>query len=68
MLNKFMQFAEATTLAELMPDFSYKNQRMLSHFLRTQYLFFAIVSIVSCAIMPLKLLVSVWKEVNKRGN
>ena len=66
-LNDFTLYAEEYGLQAFMADLAHKDQWPLVKYIRTEYLFFAVGSIITAVIFPFRLLISVWRNVNRKG-
>ena len=65
MLSKFAVFVDTFALAEFMTDLPYKERVFLSKLFKNQYVFFAVGAILASFVLPIRLIVSVWREVNR---
>ena len=66
MLNAFTTFCDEVPLADLMPDMSIDQMRFTTDYIRTEYVFVGVAAIVASIIFPFRLLVSIWREVNRK--
>jgi len=52
-------------ISSIMEELSFKSQKNLGLYIRTQMIFFWVAAFLSNGLMPFRMLVSIWKRVNK---
>ena len=65
-LNGFTTFIDEMPMADLMPELDYERQKFFSQYIRIEYIAVCVVAIAASIILPFKLLVSIWREVNRK--
>ena len=65
MLNSFMAFIDEVALADIMKDLSYERQVFLTKYIRIEFVASGVMAIIAAIVFPFKLLISIWKEVNR---
>ena len=66
-LNAFTLFSEEYGLQSFMEDLPHKAQWPLTKYIRTEFIFFAVGSIITAILFPLRLIVSIWRGINRQG-
>lgn len=66
MMNQFNTFMDEMPLADLMMDMPYEEQRFYAQYIKVEYVAVAVTAVVGSILLPFRLLVSVWREVNNR--
>lgn len=66
LLNGFTTFADEMPLADLMEHLPFSQQHFLSRYIKVEFIASAVVAISLAIIFPFRMLVSVWREVNRR--
>ena len=64
-LYDFQAFSDEIGINTLMPDLSYEAQANLSRYIRTEIVLFWSAAFVSNLFMPVRMIVSLWREINK---
>ena len=65
-LNIFQTFLDEEGINSLLNELPYAKQRGLSRYIHSEMLLFGIGSIITSALMPVILIVSIWKKRNRR--
>lgn len=65
MLNSFTTYIDEVALADLMTEIPYEKQMLLTKYIRIEFIASGVMAIVSAIILPFKLLISIWREVNR---
>ncbi len=65
MLNSFTAYIDEIALADLMLELPYEEQKFLIRYIRIEYVTVGVTAIVAAIILPFKLMISVWREVNR---
>ena len=66
MLNGFTTFADEMPLADMMQDVPYERQLFLARYIKIEYVAVAVMAISAGIILPFRLLISIWREVNRK--
>jgi hypothetical protein len=66
MLNVFTRYIDEMPLAELMDHLSFEEQSALARYIKVEYVTSAVVTLTAAIIFPIRMLVSIWREVNQR--
>ena len=64
-LYDFQALYDERGISSIMDNLSFKQQKNLGLYIRSQMIFFWAAAFISNAIMPFRMLVSIWKRVNK---
>ena len=65
MLNQFTTYIDEVPLADLMTNLSYDRQLFLTRYIRVEFIAWGVMAIVGAIILPFKLIISIWREVNR---
>lgn len=68
MLNGFTTFADEMPLADIMKDLPYERQLTMARYIKIEYVSVAVMAIAAGIIFPFRLLVSIWREVNRKDD
>ena len=66
-LNQFTTYIDENAIADFMDHLSFEKQQFLTNYVRMEFVTVAVMAIAGAIALPFRLLVSIWKEVNKRG-
>ncbi len=66
LLNGFTTYIDEIPLGDLMQDIPFEEQRTLSNYIRIEYVTMSVMAIIAALIFPFRLLVNIWREVNRR--
>lgn len=61
----FQAFSDEEGLKSIMGNLSNKKQEQLSIYIRTEMVLFWVAAFISNALLPFRMLVSIWKKINK---
>lgn len=64
-LNRFTQVIDESPLEESFLHLPFKQQLFMADYFKHEYLFFATACVILCAIMPIHLLINIWKTYNR---
>lgn len=64
-LYDFQALYDEEGIGSIMTDIPFKSQKNMSMYIRAQMIFFWVAAFVSNILMPFRMLVSIWKRVNK---
>ncbi len=63
----FQTFMDEHSMSEIMPDLSYNQQVSLNRFIKIQMVFFFTAAVISGGLFVLRMMVSMWIQVNEKG-
>lgn len=63
----FQTFMDEHTMSEIMPNLSYQKQVSLNNFIKFQMVFFFTATVISGTLFVLRMMVSLWRQVNEKG-
>lgn len=66
LLSRFTLFMDEQSLTEMCISCAHDTQMTLANYVRIEYLLFGVMAIAAAILLPLKLLRSVWREINRR--
>jgi len=61
----FQSFSDEAGLTSLVPDMAYKDQLWICKYIRVEFVFFFAAAFISNFMMPFRMIVSLWREINK---
>jgi hypothetical protein len=64
-LYDFQALYDEYGIASIMEELPFKTQKTMGLYIRTQMIFFWAAAFISNAMMPFRMLISIWKRVNK---
>ena len=64
-LNRFTQVVDEAPLEESFLHLPFRQQLFMADYIKHEYLFFATACVILCIIMPVHILINIWKEVNR---
>lgn len=64
-IGEFQAFYDEEGIHSIMNDLPYRSQRSLSSFIRNEMIFFWTAAMASNILLPVRMIVSIWREVNK---
>lgn len=66
MLNAFTTFCDEVALGDIMPHLAFEDQKFYTKYIRIEYIAIAVTAIAGSMILPIRLLINIWKQVNNR--
>lgn len=64
-LNEFIDFYNNNGIYYSLEDFSLDKQEFLGNYIFRQFIFFAAFTMITCIVIPFRMLISVWRVYNK---
>lgn len=62
---EFQSYSDEQGLSAMMTDLPYKAQLRLSKYIHVEMVFFFAAAMISTVLMPFRMLISIWREINK---
>ncbi|MBT8189099.1 MAG: hypothetical protein HKN67_03845 [Saprospiraceae bacterium] len=64
-ISEFQAFYDEEGIHSIMKDLSYQTQRSMSTYIRTEVVFFWTAAMISTIFLPIRMIISLWREINK---
>ena len=61
----FQLFLDQEGIKSIMTDLDYKSQNQMAFYIRTEMVFFLVSAFISNALLPIRMIISLWRKINK---
>lgn len=66
--NDFRNYIDEQGIQSLLEKLSAHDNEMISSYIKSETIFFSVGSIIVTAALPIRMLISVWRQINKKHN